>query len=99
MFNTDVFSNLPAFTRRSNPWNYSGVHGPRLANLDMVLAKRTRITEKVEFEFRFEAYNLTNSFMGANPSTDVNNGNFGRISSQLNTHFGRELQYSGRFIW
>jgi len=99
MFNTDVFENLPAFTRRANPWTHSGVHGPRYANLDMVLAKRTRITERLEFEFRLEAYNLTNSFMGANPSTDVNNGNFGRISSQVRTHFGREFQYSGRFIW
>ena len=28
-FDTSVFSNLTAFTRRSNPWNYDGVHGPR----------------------------------------------------------------------
>ncbi len=99
MFNTDAFSNLPAFTRRSNPWSHSGVHGPRFSNLDMVFAKRTAISEKLDFEFRMESYNLTNSFMGANPSTDVNNGNFGRISSKLRTHFGREWQYSGRFIW
>ena len=46
-----------------------------------------------------ESYNLTNSFNGQNPSTDVNNGNFGRVSSQLRTTFGREWQYSGRFIW
>ena len=98
-FDTSVFSNLPAFTRRSNPWIYDGVHGPRFANLDMVLAKRTKISEKLTFEFRLESYNLTNSFMGANPTTNVNSGNFGRISSKLRTHFGREFQYSGRFIW
>ena len=68
-FDTSVFSNLPAFTRRSNPWNYDGVHGPRFANLDMVLAKRTKVTEKLTLEFRLESYNLTNSFMGANPTT------------------------------
>lgn len=99
MFDTGVFSNLPAFTRRSNPWTYSGVHGPRFANLDMIFAKRTRISERLTFEFRMESYNLTNSFMGANPSTDVNNGNFGRVASKVRTHFGREWQYSGRFIW
>lgn len=99
MFDTDVFSNLPAFTRRSNPWTHSGVHGPRFANLDMIFAKRTRVTERLIFEFRMESYNLTNSFMGANPSTDVNSGNFGRIASKVRTHFGREWQYSGRFIW
>ncbi len=99
MFDTAAFSNLPAFTRRSNPWSYSGVHGPRLSNLDIVFAKRTRISENLLFEFRMESYNLTNSFMGSNPSTNVNSGNFGRISSKLRTHFGREWQYSGRFIW
>ena len=99
MFDTAAFSNLPAFTRRSNPWSYSGVHGPRFSNLDIVFAKRTRISENLLFEFRMESYNLTNSFMGSNPSTNVNSGNFGRISSKLRTHFGREWQYSGRFIW
>ena len=99
MFNTDAFSNLAPFTRRTNPWSYPGVLGPRFANIDMVFAKRTHITERLEFEFRMEAYNLTNSFMGANPTTNVNSGNFGRISSKVRTHFGREWQYSGRFIW
>ena len=98
-FNTDVFSNLPAFTRRSNPVFYDDVHGPRFANVDFILSKQTNITERLKFELRMEAYNLTNSFMGANPTTNVNSGNFGRISSKLRTHFGRSLQYSGRFIW
>ena len=94
-----MFSNLPAFTRRSNPIFYDGVHGPRFANVDFILSKRTNITETLKFELRMEAYNLTNSFMGSNPTTNVNSGNFGRISSKLRTHFGRSLQYSGRFIW
>jgi hypothetical protein len=46
-----------------------------------------------------EAYNLTNSFMGANPVTDVTNGAFGIVNNQLATASGRELQYSARFIW
>ena len=49
MFNTDAFSNLPPFTRRSNPWSYSGVHGPRFANLDMVFAKRNAHIGEVAF--------------------------------------------------
>jgi hypothetical protein len=98
-FNTDAFSRLPAFTRRSNPWFFDNLRGPFYSNLDLTLNKKFQITEKVALEFRMEAYNLTNSFMGANPSTDVNSGNFGRITSQLSTHSGRELQYSARFIW
>jgi hypothetical protein len=98
-FNTDAFSRLAPFTRRTNPWYFDDVRGPFYSNLDLTLAKKFRITEALALEFRMEAYNFANSFMGANPSTDVNSGNFGRITSQLSTHTGRELQYSARFIW
>lgn len=98
-FHTDAFSRLPAFTRRENPWYFDGVRGPHFSNLDMTINKEFRITERVGLEFRMEAYNLSNSFMGANPSTDVNSGNFGRITTQLVTHSGREWQYSARFMW
>ena len=67
--------------------------------MDFILSKTTDITEKLKFELRMEAYNLTNSFMGTNPSTNVNAGTFGQVTSKLRTHFGRSLQYSGRFIW
>jgi hypothetical protein len=98
-FNTASFSRLAPFTRRTNPWYFDDVRGPFYSNLDLTLAKKFRITEALGLEFRMEAYNFANSFMGANPSTDVNSGNFGRITSQLATHTGRELQYSARFIW
>ena len=99
MFDTSAFSNLAAFTRRSNPWSYSGVRGPVFSNLDLTLMKEVQITEDVALEIRMESYNLTNSFMGRNPSTDVNSGTFGQVRSQLRTHSGREMQYSLRFIW
>ncbi len=98
-FNTDAFERLPAFTRRSNPWTYGGLRGPSFSNIDMTFNKKFNITEKVAMELRMEAYNLTNSFMGANPNTSVTSGDFGAITNQLNTHSGRELQYSARFIW
>jgi hypothetical protein len=98
-FNTDAFARLPAFTRRTNPWIHDGVRGPRFSNLDFTMNKKVQVTERLALEFRMEAYNLSNSFMAANPTTDVNSGNFGRITSQLATQPGRELQYSLRFIW
>ena len=94
-----TWERLPAFTRRGNPRFVDGVHGPRFQNVDFILSKTTDITEKLKFELRMEAYNLTNSFMGTNPSTNVNAGTFGQVTSKLRTHFGRSLQYSGRFIW
>ncbi|MBI1352943.1 MAG: carboxypeptidase regulatory-like domain-containing protein [Acidobacteria bacterium] len=98
-FNTAAFARQPAFTRRSNAWFVNGVRGPYFANLDLTLNKKFDVTEKVALEFRLEAYNLTNSFMGAAPSTDVNSGSFGQVNTQLATQSGRELQYSVRFIW
>jgi hypothetical protein len=98
-FNTEVFSRLPAFTRRTNPWYFDGVRGPHFSNLDLTLNKKFQVTEKIGLELRMEAYNLSNSFMGALPSTDVNAGNFGQVTNQLVTHSGREFQYSARFIW
>ena len=98
-FNTGAFERLPAFTRRANPWTFDGLRGPYFSNLDLTFNKRFKVTEALALEFRMESYNLTNSFMGAIPSTDVNSGSFGRITSQLATHSGREWQYSARFIW
>ncbi|MEX2301840.1 MAG: carboxypeptidase-like regulatory domain-containing protein [Bryobacterales bacterium] len=98
-FNTDAFSRLPAFTRRSNPWIFDDLRGPSYSNLDMTLNKLVPITERLKLELRMEAYNLSNSFMGQNPITDVNSGSFGAVTAQLVTHSGRELQYSLRLIW
>ncbi|MGH8246477.1 MAG: carboxypeptidase-like regulatory domain-containing protein, partial [Gammaproteobacteria bacterium] len=98
-FNTSVFGPLPAFTRRSNPWTYEGVTGPSFRNLDLTLSKDFRVTERIGFELRMEAYNLTNSFIGANPTTDRASSAFGKVVSQRAGYLGRQLQYSGRFRW
>ncbi|MEZ5393177.1 MAG: TonB-dependent receptor [Bryobacterales bacterium] len=98
-FNTAAFARQPAFTRRSNPWFVNGVRGPYYSNVDLTLNKKFDVTEKLALEIRMEAYNLTNSFMGANPSTDVTSGTFGVVNNKLATSSGREFQYSARFIW
>jgi hypothetical protein len=98
-FNTAAFRLLPAFTRRANPWMYEGVTGPSFRNLDMTLAKEFRITERVRFELKMESYNFTNSFMGADPSTDVNSSVFGRVVNIRPGYSGRQFQYNGRFRW
>jgi Carboxypeptidase regulatory-like domain len=98
-FNTAVFARKDPFTRRYNPKQYEGVTGPSFWSVDMTLSKEYRIAEKLSFEIRMEAYNLTNSFIGANPSTDVTSSIFGRVVNQRAGVFGRQLQYSGRFRW
>ena len=99
MWDTSVFAKQPAYTRRTNAQQYDGVHGPRFRNLDFTLQKEFKITEKVAFELRMEAYNMTNSFMGANPSTSRTASTFGQVVNKNTVHRGREFQYSGRFMW
>jgi hypothetical protein len=42
--------------------------GPALAQLDLTLSKRFSVTERVNFEFRAEAYNILNHTNFANPA-------------------------------
>src|SRR6185436_8101502 len=94
-FNTSVFKQLPSFTKRENPWQYSGVTGPRSENIDATLSKFFALKgERLRLEFKMEAYNLTNSFMAANPSVSVTSSLFGRSTAQANR--GREMQYTLR---
>jgi hypothetical protein len=98
-FDTSVFVRQPAFTRRSNPWQFDGVHGPRYSNLDLTLAKQHPITEKIKLEVRMEAYNFTNSFMGGAVNTNVDSSLFGTVTGQRAAFFGRQLQYMLRLRW
>lgn len=59
--------------------------GPGRTNLDLALAKATRIKEHLSLEFRAEAFNVFNHTEFANPDTNINSGTFGQITS---TTFG-----------
>jgi hypothetical protein len=100
-FNTSVFAQLPAFTRRQNPLQFDNLTGPRFVNLDGVLAKEFSILPegRMKFELRGEAYNLTNRFPAADPDLTVTSANFGKVVGQRAGVFGRQIQLSGRFVW
>jgi hypothetical protein len=96
-FNKEEFRVLPAFTPRTNPFQFDGLTGPVMWNLDGTVSKSFPIKENYKLEFRFEAYNLTNSLMWANPNMAVNNALFGRSTAQAQGNRGREMQYTLRF--
>src|SRR5262249_27868924 len=99
-FDTSKFKILPPFTRRTNPLQYDDVKGPRFVNVDATLAKEFPIIgERLKFELRGEAYNLLNAFTGADPDVSVTSPTFGRITAQRAGLFGRQIQFSGRFMW
>jgi hypothetical protein len=98
-FDRTKITRLPAFTRRTNPLQWSGFTGPRIVSLDVTAGKSFRITERVGFEFKMESYNLPNVFNGANPQLNPDNALFGRVTAQRNAYYGRQLQYTGRISW
>lgn len=55
--------------------------GPGLTNLDMTLAKTTKIGEKLAAELRLDAFNVFNHTNFANPDTNVFSGTFGQITN------------------
>ena len=75
-----------------NAWN-----GPLYFNWDASLIKNFRITERVRFQVRGEAFNVLNRanfFVGVFPGTgNVNSTNFGRINSTFDP---RIVQFVGR---
>jgi hypothetical protein len=53
-------------------------------NEDFGLMKRTTIHEQMNLEFRFEMFNGFNRVVFGGPATNVNNANFGQVTSQAN---------------
>jgi len=95
-FDTTGFATIPAFTRRTNPWQYDDLKGPNYKNVDLALAKRVPLKGSSRLNFRIEAYNLLNNMNWANPSTTITDSNFGQVSTQADAYFGRQLQYTLR---
>ena len=98
MFNPAAFKFIPdsPYRVRTNPKSYPGVQGPGYKSIDLNAAKLFRVTERIQLEFKIEAYNFTNTFTGANPSTSVISPAFGKVTAMGAGTQGRELQYNMR---
>ena len=70
--------------------------GPGYANVDLGLAKRFQITERVATTFRFETFNALNRPNLDIPTAALNSGNFMRITIASDP---RILQFALRMTW
>ncbi|MCC6591496.1 MAG: TonB-dependent receptor [Bryobacterales bacterium] len=95
-FDTAKFSQIAAYTPRTNPWYYSNLRGYGFWALDSTLVKYFKVTERVKFELRMEFYNLPNAFMPSQPDMGVTNSTFGKSTNIASGNYGREIQYTGR---
>jgi hypothetical protein len=66
-------------------------------NLDLSIFRSFSVTESKRFEFRAEAFNITNTPVFAIPDTDFQSPNFGIVSSTANTE--RQLQFGLKFYF
>ncbi len=78
-FDTSAFSVAPQFTLGNSSRN--PVRGPGYRTADIAFIKRTYFGEVINFEFRTEIFNLTNTPPLANPNGVVGNAAFGTITS------------------
>jgi hypothetical protein len=78
-FNTSLFSQEPLGQLGSAPRRF--FHGPGINNWDIAIEKDTKITEGTSVEFRSEFFNAFNHAQFNQPDGNVNDSNFGMVSS------------------
>ncbi len=81
-FNTAAFTQAAQFTLGTSSRN--PVRGPGLQNADVMIGKTFRITERLAFEFRAEAFNVTNTPPFNDPNGSFGSAAFGSITSAGN---------------
>jgi len=81
-FNTAAFTNAPQFTIGTSSRN--PVRGPGLQNADLMIGKTFRITERVNLEFRAEAFNVSNTPPLNDPNGSFGSAAFGSITAAGN---------------
>jgi hypothetical protein len=69
--------------------------GPRTFQTDISVLKKFRITERVSFDLRADARNLTNTASFGLPTATFNSSVFGRIRDSV-TSFSRRIQLSAK---
>jgi hypothetical protein len=79
-FNKAAFA-LPAAGKFGNA-GLEILRGPRFINMDMALLKGFKVTERLNSEIRFEAFNFLNHPNLSDPSVSPTSGSFGIISSK-----------------
>jgi hypothetical protein len=75
-----IFQNPEPGKTGNTSSNLSSIEGPSRLGLDLALIKRVQIRERTSFTIRLDAINALNTPQWANPNTDINSANFGRIT-------------------
>ncbi len=80
-FNTAAFSAPAPFTYGNVARTLPNISGATVKNLDFSLFKNFTVREKYKFQFRTEAFNLTNTPTFENPGTTFGTPTFGQVTA------------------
>ncbi len=90
-FNTAAFTTAGQFAIGNSSRN--PVRGPGLQNADVMIGKTFRINERMNFEFRAEAFNVSNTPPLNDPNGSYGSAAFGAITSAGNP---RDFEFAGK---
>lgn len=96
-FNKADFSQPAPYHLGNGPAYYDNLRGPGLASTDISLFKEFHVIDRLNVQFRAEAYNAFNHVQFGNPDTGVTDAGFGTITSQNN--LPRQIQLGLKFLF
>jgi hypothetical protein len=96
-FDTSVFSQPAPFTFGNTGRVLPDVRVPGTKNFDFSLFKNFPVVERVSLQLRAEAFNLLNSPQFGRANSNLNNAQFGVISSQANSP--RQMQFALKLLF
>jgi hypothetical protein len=93
-FNKAAFAQPSAFTFGNESRVDSTLRDAGVANWDFTVGKNIPISERLNFQFKTEVFNLFNRVQFGDPGTQLGSSTFGVVSSQLGNP--RLIQFVGR---
>jgi hypothetical protein len=96
----DANGNVKSTSAANDCYGNSGrdiLRGPAWVNLDFSVFRQFRVTEQTNMEFRWEAFNLTNTAHFNNPNGDSTSGGFMTITSTSGNAPNRVMRFSLHF--
>jgi hypothetical protein len=96
-FNTADFSQPAAFTLGNAPAYLNQLRGPGLDDTDLSIFKTFEATDRLNVEFRTEAFNVFNHPQFSGPDSNVTDTGFGQITSQANNP--RQIQFGLKLLF
>jgi hypothetical protein len=95
-FNTAAFTIPAKYTYGNAARTIPGIFGPGLVNFDMMLGKNFYFLERYRAQFRWEAFNFSNTPAWGQPNTTLGTGTFGAVTSAGGR---RIMQFSVKLYW